>query len=438
MVAYPFEGRLAHQTLGMLLTRRLERAGARPLGFVATDYSLAVWALATWARCSSAASRRSPTLFDEDMLGDDLEAWLAESWLLKRTFRNCAVISGLIEQRHPGKEKSGRQVTVSTDLDLRRAAQPRARPHPAAGDARRCGDRPARCQRLGEMLSRIKGRIVHKDLDHISPLAVPIMLEIGKEPVYGEAQTTSLAEAADALIREAMGEEPALEPAARRTRRDAAARTSAAWLRRWSRSPATAAVLDPAGALWLPASGMLVVADLHLEKGSSFARRGMLLPPYDTRRDAGAAGRRHRRHEPRRVVSLGDSFHDAAAPGGSPRAVRARARRADARPRLDLGRRQPRPRAAGRARRRRRRGARRRRPASSATSRRRRRAGRDRRPPASLRARSSARARRCAAAASPPTASAWSCRPSAPIPAGSTCSTAPSRRSSGAARCAPS
>jgi Lhr-like helicase len=45
MVAYPFEGRLAHQTLGMLLTRRLERAGAKPLGFVATDYSLGIWGL---------------------------------------------------------------------------------------------------------------------------------------------------------------------------------------------------------------------------------------------------------------------------------------------------------------------------------------------------------------------------------------------------------
>ncbi len=45
MVMYPFEGRLAHQTLGMLLTRRLERAGAKPMGFVATDYSLAVWAM---------------------------------------------------------------------------------------------------------------------------------------------------------------------------------------------------------------------------------------------------------------------------------------------------------------------------------------------------------------------------------------------------------
>ena len=91
MVAYPFEGRLAHQTLGMLLTRRLERAGARPLGFVATDYSLAVWALRRHRRDVPArTSRRSRELFDEDMLGDDLEAWLAESWMLKRTFRNCA------------------------------------------------------------------------------------------------------------------------------------------------------------------------------------------------------------------------------------------------------------------------------------------------------------------------------------------------------------
>ena len=60
MVAYPFEGRLAHQTLGMLLTRRLERAGARPLGFVATDYSLArLGARRSGRACSGAGSRRS-------------------------------------------------------------------------------------------------------------------------------------------------------------------------------------------------------------------------------------------------------------------------------------------------------------------------------------------------------------------------------------------
>ena len=204
MVAYPFEGRLAHQTLGMLLTRRLERAGARPLGFVATDYALAVWALGDMGAMFEKGVPTLSSLFDEDMLGDDLEAWLADSWLLKRTFRNCALISGLIEKRHPGQEKSGRQVTVSADLiyDVLRSHEPdhillqATRADAATGllDVRR----------LAEMLSRIRGRIVHKRLDRISPLAVPIMLEVGKEAVNGEANDSLLSEAAE-MIDEAMG-----------------------------------------------------------------------------------------------------------------------------------------------------------------------------------------------------------------------------------------
>ena len=206
MVAYPFEGRLAHQTLGMLLTRRLERAGAHPLGFVATDYSLAVWGLDDMgAHVHEAANPSLADLFDEDMLGDDLDAWLAESWLLKRTFRNCALISGLIEKRHPGQEKSGRQVTVSADLiyDVLRSHEPdhillqATRADAATG--------LLDVSRLAEMLSRIKGRIMHKDLERISPLAVPVMLEIGKEAVAGEANEMLLSEAADDLIEEAMG-----------------------------------------------------------------------------------------------------------------------------------------------------------------------------------------------------------------------------------------
>ncbi|WP_082137805.1 ligase-associated DNA damage response DEXH box helicase [Aquamicrobium sp. LC103] len=207
MVAYPFEGRLAHQTLGMLLTRRLERAGARPLGFVATDYSLAVWAHGDIGAMHESGELPFSTLFDEDMLGDDLEAWLDDSYLLKRTFRACAVISGLIETRHPGKEKTGRQVTVSTDLiyDVLRTHDPdhillrATRSDAATGllDVRR----------LGEMLSRIKGRIVHKQLTRISPLAVPVMLEIGKERVKGEADEALLSETEEDLILEAMGPE---------------------------------------------------------------------------------------------------------------------------------------------------------------------------------------------------------------------------------------
>ncbi len=204
MAAYAFEGRLAHQTLGMLLTRRLERAGARPLGFVATDYVLCIWALADLGAAFRRGRPSLAGLFEEDMLGDDLDAWLADSWMLKRTFRNCAVISGLIEKRYPGQEKSGRQVTVSTDLlyDVLRSHEPdhvllQATREDAASGLLDVG-------RLAGMLSRIKGRIVHKQLDRISPLAVPIMLEVGRERVEGEAGDALLLEA-EQLMQEAMG-----------------------------------------------------------------------------------------------------------------------------------------------------------------------------------------------------------------------------------------
>jgi ATP-dependent helicase Lhr and Lhr-like helicase len=203
-VAYPFEGRLAHQTLGMLLTRRLDRAGAKPLGFVATDYSIAIWCLEDIGAMIGAKKLSLAKLFDEDMLGDDLEAWLNETYLLKRTFRACAVIAGLIERRHPGKEKSGRQVTVSADLiyDVLRAHEPdhillEATRNDAAQGL-------LDIQRLGDMLARIKGHIRLKRLDHISPLAIPVMLEIGKESVSGAADEELLAEAAEDLIADAM------------------------------------------------------------------------------------------------------------------------------------------------------------------------------------------------------------------------------------------
>ncbi len=205
MVAFPFEGRLAHQTLCMLLTRRLERAKARPLGFVASDYAVAIWGLRDMGAMLHRGELTLSGLFNEDMLGDDLEAWLDESYLLKRTFRYCATIAGLIEKRHPGKEKSGRQMTVSADLiyDVLRSHEP----DHILLQATRADARTGLLDvgRLGDMLSRIRGRIVHKDLERISPLAVPLMLEIGKEPVHGDTSDALMAEAADDLIREALG-----------------------------------------------------------------------------------------------------------------------------------------------------------------------------------------------------------------------------------------
>jgi ATP-dependent Lhr-like helicase len=189
----------------MLLTRRMDRAGLKPLGFVANDYALAVWSLADIGRRVESGEVSLGNLFSQEMLGDDLEEWMQESALMKRTFRNCAVIAGLIERRFPGKEKTGRQVTISTDLvyDVLRRHEPDHLLLEAARQDAATG--LLDIARLSDMLARIAGRIVHRDLDRVSPLAVPIMLEIGRELVYGQAQDQILAEAANDLIKEAGG-----------------------------------------------------------------------------------------------------------------------------------------------------------------------------------------------------------------------------------------
>ena len=205
LVCYPFEGRLAHQTLGMLLTRRMERAYLKPLGFVANDYALAVWAKTDLGSRATKGLYSIDDLFAQDMLGDDLEEWLHESTLMKRTFRQNAIISGLIERNFVGKEKNARQLTISTDLiyDVLRKHEP---DHILLQAARLDASTGLLdLVRLAAMLRRIEGRILHKDLDRISPLAVPIMLEAGREPIHGEGREAILAEAEAELVREVMG-----------------------------------------------------------------------------------------------------------------------------------------------------------------------------------------------------------------------------------------
>jgi ATP-dependent helicase Lhr and Lhr-like helicase len=206
LVCYPFEGRLAQQTLGMLLTRRLERWGAKPMGFVASEYALVVWTFNDLSAMVAAGKLSLAKLFDEDMLGDDLDAWLAESNLMKRTFRNAAIIAGLIERNYPGKKKTARQVTVNTDLiyDALRTHQPDHILLRAAWDD--AADGLIDIHRLGAMLKRVKNQILHKSLERVSPLAVPVLLDIGRESIYGDAHDALLAEAADELISEAYGE----------------------------------------------------------------------------------------------------------------------------------------------------------------------------------------------------------------------------------------
>ncbi|MNE00673.1 DEAD/H associated [compost metagenome] len=197
MVCYAFEGRLAHTTLAMLITRRLDRAGVGPIGYLANDYALCIWAMRPMEGLDFDA------LFEQDMLGDDLEAWLDESFMMKRAFKECALISGLIERRMPGHEKNSRQVTFSADLiyDTLRRHDP---DHLLLSCAREDAARGLLdVARLAELLTRISGRIRVERLARLSPFAVPLLMEIGKERAPGTSAADMMLEDA-ALIHEAM------------------------------------------------------------------------------------------------------------------------------------------------------------------------------------------------------------------------------------------
>ena len=143
-------------------------------------------------------------LYDEDMLGDDLEVWMNDSFMLKRTFRKCAMIALLIEKNSPQASKNGRQMTQSSDLvyDVLREYEPDHILLQATREDAATGLLDVR--RVGTLLARARGNIVHKNLEKLSPMAVPIMLEAGRERVNGEASESLLVEAAENLIAEAM------------------------------------------------------------------------------------------------------------------------------------------------------------------------------------------------------------------------------------------
>ncbi len=197
MVTYSFEGWNAHQSLAMLITKRMERRGLKPIGFVASDYAFAVWGL-------EPVDDPAP-LFSPDILAEEFTEWIETSALLKRAFREVAVISGLVERQQPGKRKTGRQVTFSTDLiyDVLRRYEPDHILLDAAwADARA---RMTDVGRLGALLDRAQSAMVQKRLARISPLAVPVLVLIGRERIGGgEAEDAILMEA-DVLAREAMG-----------------------------------------------------------------------------------------------------------------------------------------------------------------------------------------------------------------------------------------
>ncbi|MGH6785331.1 MAG: ligase-associated DNA damage response DEXH box helicase, partial [Novosphingobium sp.] len=185
---YTFEGWPANQSLGMLITRRMEDKGLQPLGFVANDYSLAVWGLRP---VEDPAALLSP-----EILTHEFVEWVEDSYLLRRAFREVAVISGLVERQQPGKKKTGRQVTFSTDLiyDVLRKYEPdHVLIEAAWADARA---RLTDVARVGDLLDRAAREIVHLRLDRVSPMAVPVLVMIGRESLpQGQADDALLFEA---------------------------------------------------------------------------------------------------------------------------------------------------------------------------------------------------------------------------------------------------
>jgi ATP-dependent Lhr-like helicase len=197
MVAYSFEGWNAHQSLGMLITRRMESAGLKPMGFVANDYALACYGLEP--------VRDPKALFSPDILEREFVDWVENSYLLKTAFREVAVIGGLVERHHPGKRKTGRQVSFSTDLiyDVLRRYEPGHLLLRAAWDDARA--RMTELGRLVRLVDRASATMVHVEVDRITPMAVPLMVIVGREalPAGASADEALLVEA-QALADEAM------------------------------------------------------------------------------------------------------------------------------------------------------------------------------------------------------------------------------------------
>ncbi|MDG4648235.1 ligase-associated DNA damage response DEXH box helicase [Roseibacterium sp. SDUM158017] len=200
LVAYGFAGKNAQQTLGLLLTQRMEAQGLNPMGFVATDYATLIWGL-------DAVEDAEP-LFTRENLVETMETWLADNAVMKRTFKGSAVIAGLIDRSMPGgKRKTGRQTAFSTDIlyDTLRKYDPG---HVMLEITRAEAMRGlVDFGRIEEMLSRIGDRIDHVRLARVTPLAAPLFLEPGRVPVEGLASQRLMEEEAARLMQTA-GLEP--------------------------------------------------------------------------------------------------------------------------------------------------------------------------------------------------------------------------------------
>ncbi|MEM9209987.1 MAG: ligase-associated DNA damage response DEXH box helicase [Pseudomonadota bacterium] len=191
---YGFAGRNAHSTLALLVSRRMEDAGLKPLGFVVNDYALLVWSIEAVTDLAA--------LVTADGLRDGLETWLSKNAVMKRSFRSVAHVAGLIERNLPGQRKSGRQATFNSDIlyDTLLKYDP---DHLLMKATRAEADRGlVDFGRIEAMLERTEGRVDHVRARHVTPFAAPLLLEAGRIPIAGAGRAYLMDVKADELMAE--------------------------------------------------------------------------------------------------------------------------------------------------------------------------------------------------------------------------------------------
>ncbi|MEL6687925.1 MAG: ligase-associated DNA damage response DEXH box helicase [Pseudomonadota bacterium] len=188
LLVHTFEGRKVNNALGFLLTKRMEKRGLAPINFSITDYALTITSLEPVNTLNG--------LLDADILEDELDEWIVNSPMIKRSFRKIATIAGLTEQRIPGQQRTMKQVTFSTDLiyDVLLKYEP---DHILLRIARTEAESDLLdVPRLRHFLKEVEGDTVFRTLPQASPLSIPAMMQIGREFIRGDAQARLVSETA--------------------------------------------------------------------------------------------------------------------------------------------------------------------------------------------------------------------------------------------------
>lgn len=187
LLVHTFEGRKVNNALGFLLTKRMEALGLAPINFTITDYALTITSLEPVNTLDG--------LLGTDILDKELDDWIVNSPMIKRSFRKIATIAGLTEQRLPGQQRTMKQVTFSTDLiyDVLLKYEP---DHILLRIAREEAEQDLLdIDRLRGFLTEVANKTVLRTLPHASPLSIPAMMQVGKERVRGDAEQRLIAQA---------------------------------------------------------------------------------------------------------------------------------------------------------------------------------------------------------------------------------------------------